>query len=179
VNRNSATFPAAARLNEQVSAIKLVLAESPEHIEAARTLFKEYAASLGFSLCFQSFDKELAELPGSYAPPRGRLILALERAPVAGPKYAGCVALHPLGDGICEMKRLFVRPGFRGRGVGQQLIAAIIAAGRELGYASMRLDTVPGVMDAAIKMYRQTGFREIPPYTHNPVPGAIFLELAL
>lgn len=173
--RNSATSATAARLNDRVTAIKLIVAESSEHIEAARALFKEYGASLGFSLCFQSFDQELAELPGSYAPPRGRLLLAADDGE---PEYAGCVALHPLGEDVCEMKRLYVRPAFRGRGVGQQLVAAIIAAGRELGYKSMRLDTVPGVMDSAIKMYRQTGFREIAPYTNNPVPGAIFMELA-
>lgn len=158
--------------------LNLVLAESPEQIEAARTLFKQYGASLGFSLCFQSFDKELAELPGTYAPPRGRLLLALD-SEQSGEQYAGCVALHPLAEEICEMKRLYVRPEFRGRGVGQRLIAAIIDAGRELGYKSMRLDTVPGMMDSAIKMYRRIGFREILPYTHNPVPGAIFMELAL
>jgi putative acetyltransferase len=164
-----------------MSAVKLnfVIAESPEQIEAARALFREYGASLGFSLCFQSFDQELAGLPGSYAPPRGRLLLALDAEKHAAPEYAGCVALHPLEDDICEMKRLYVRPEFRGRGVGQQLVSAIITAARELGYKSMRLDTVPGVMDSAIKMYRQTGFSEILPYTHNPVPGAIFMELAL
>jgi GNAT superfamily N-acetyltransferase len=134
--------------------LNLIVAETPEQIETARTLFKEYGASLGFSLCFQSFDKELAELPGSYAPPRGRLLLALDPANHSAPEYAGCVALHPLEGSICEMKRLYVRPEFRGRGVGQQLAAAIIAAGRELGYKSMRLDTVPGVMDSAIKKYR-------------------------
>ena len=159
--------------------LNLVRAETPDHIKAARTLFKEYGASLGFSLCFQSFDKELAELPGSYAPPRGRLLLALDSAKDSGPEYAGCVALHPLGDDVCEMKRLYVRPEFRGCGVGQQLVAAIMAAARELSYKKMRLDTVPGVIDSAIKMYRQTGFHEIAPYTHNPVPGAIFMELVL
>ncbi|HEV2113462.1 MAG TPA: GNAT family N-acetyltransferase, partial [Terriglobales bacterium] len=113
-----------------------------------------------------------------YAPPRGRLLLATD-SENGSQQYAGCVALHPLAEEICEMKRLHVRPEFRGRGVGQRLIAAIIDAGRELGYKSMRLDTVPGMMDSAIKMYRRIGFREILPYTHNPVPGAIFMELAL
>src|SRR5579864_5621656 len=102
--RNSATSGAAARLNERMLAMKLIAAETPEQIEATRALFKEYGASLGFSLCFQSFDKELAELPGSYAPPRGRLLLAVDPKKNGASEYAGCVALHPLDDDVCEMK---------------------------------------------------------------------------
>jgi len=162
-----------------MSAVTLVQARSAEEIAAARALFQEYGASLGFSLCFQSFDQELAQLPGSYAPPLGRLLLALDPSENGSAKYAGCVALHPLAETICEMKRLYVRPEFRGRGLGQELIQAIIATAKEIGYHRMRLDTVPGMMDAAIKMYRGIGFREIPPYTHNPVRGAIFMELEL
>src|SRR5205823_8960547 len=151
--------------------LDLIQASSAEEIEAARTLFKEYGASLGFSLCFQNFDQELATLPGTYAPPQGRLLLALDGwSSLNGARqYAGCAALHPLEADICEMKRLFVRPEFRGRGLGKVLIEKIIAAAREIGYRRMRLDTVPGVMDAAIKTYRTIGFREITPYTHNPV----------
>ena len=171
--------PTGTRLTEQMAGTNLIQASSWEQIEAARMLFREYGASLGFSLCFQSFDEELAQLPGTYAPPQGRLLLALDPAENGQQKYGGCVALHPLQEKICEMKRLYVRPEFRGRGLGQTLVEEIIAAARGIGYQRMRLDTVPGVMDAAIKMYRATGFREIQPYTHNPVPGAIFLELEL
>lgn len=143
-------------------------------IPAIRALFLEYAESLGFSLCFQSFDQELAELPGDYAPPSGRLLVA----DVDG-QPAGCVALHRVEDGICEMKRLYVRPASRAHGIGRMLAEAIIAEARAMGYSRMRLDTVVGVMDAAIAMYRALGFREIGPYRENPVPGAIYMELEL
>jgi len=155
-------------------AFELKQASTPAEVETIRTLFREYGESLGFSLCFQSFDEELAGLPGNYALPSGRLLLASESG-----KAAGCVALRKLEGGICEMKRLYVRPGFRGRGLGEKLAAAIIEAARQTGYEKMRLDTVPGVMDSAIRMYRALGFRKIAPYTHNPVAGAIFLELDL
>lgn len=149
-------------------------ASSPAEIDLARTLFQEYAASLGFNLCFQNFERELAELPGGYAPPQGRLLLAR-----SGTDVTGCVALHPLEAGVCEMKRLYVRPEFRGRRIGWALAEEIIGAAREIGYQRMRLDTVPSVMAAAVAMYRELGFREIPPYTLNPVAGAIFMELEL
>ena len=149
-------------------------AQSPEHIEHARKLFQEYAASLGFSLCFQSFDKELAGLPGDYAPPAGRLLLAEHEG-----KVAGCVALHKIGDGVCEMKRLYVRPEFRRHALGRALAERVIAEARALGYARMRLDTIVGKMDAAIALYRALGFREVPPYRENPIAGAIYMELEL
>jgi GNAT superfamily N-acetyltransferase len=155
---------------------EIIEASSPEHIEAVRHLFQEYGESLGFSLCFQSFEQELAELPGKYAPPSGRLLLA-KGADSAG--FAGCVALRKLEEEICEMKRLYVAPAFRGKKIGELLADVIIREGRNIGYKRMRLDTVPGVMDRAIAMYRGRGFREIPAYTTNPVPGAIFLELEL
>jgi putative acetyltransferase len=149
-------------------------AESPEHIAQARELFLEYANSLGFSLCFQSFDQELASLPGDYAPPDGRLLLATSNG-----CPAGCVALHKIAPEICEMKRLYVRPKFRGKRLGHELAEMIIAAARQIGYTSLRLDTVEPVMKTAVEMYRQLGFREIPPYRPNPISGALYMELQL
>jgi GNAT superfamily N-acetyltransferase len=156
--------------------LQLGQAASPAELAHARSLFQEYAASLGFNLCFQNFERELAELPGGYAPPEGRLLLARVTATNL---LAGCAALHRLEAGVCEMKRLYVRPEFRGRRIGWALAEAIISAAREIGYNRMRLDTVPSVMAAAVAMYRDLGFLEIPPYTLNPVPGAIFMELEL
>jgi ribosomal protein S18 acetylase RimI-like enzyme len=141
-------------------------------------LFQEYAASLGFSLCFQSFDQELASLPGDYVPPSGRLLLA-HSIDAREELLAGCVALHKLDDTICEMKRLYVRPAMRGKGVGQALAAAIVEEAQDIGYRRMRLDTIPSVMSAAVAMYRSMGFHEIAPYRANPIEGAIYMELEL
>ena len=149
-------------------------ATTDEHIEAARTLFEEYAASLGFSLCFQNFDQELKNLPGDYAPPDGRLLLAVENDDLAG-----CIALRKLGDQVCEMKRLFVRPAYRATGLGRTLVESLIDEARKLGYTQMRLDTIPGKMDKAIALYQSIGFVEIEPYCQNPVEGAKFMELTL
>jgi len=149
-------------------------AKSPAQIAQARELFVEYAQSLGFSLCFQNFDRELAGLPGDYAPPGGRLLLAEYRG-----QLAGCVALHPLGPGICEMKRLYLRPQFRGKGLGRVLAETVIAEGRAIGCRQMRLDTVEPVMPNAVAMYRRLGFKEIEPYCLNPVDGALYMELEL
>jgi len=151
-----------------------VQAESPAQIAQARELFLEYAKSLGFSLCFQNFDKELARLPGDYAPPSGRLLLAEHDG-----QLAGCVALHQLEVGICEMKRLYLRPEFRGKGLGRALADRIIAEARQIGYARMRLDTVEPVMKDAVGMYRKLRFREIAPYRENPIAGALYMELLL
>jgi len=157
-----------------LKAFSLSQAEAPAQIAQARELFLEYAQSLGFSLCFQNFDKELASLPGDYAPPEGRLLLAeYER------QLAGCVALHKLEDGICEMKRLYLRPQFRGKGLGRVLADCIIAEARQIGYGRMRLDTVEPVMKDAVNMYRRIGFREIAPYRPNPNPGTLYMELLL
>jgi GNAT superfamily N-acetyltransferase len=149
-------------------------AESPGQIAQARELFLEYAQSLGFSLCFQNFDKELANLPGDYAPPDGRLLLAEFEGQVAG-----CVALHKLEDGICEMKRLYLRSPFRGKGLGRAIADRIIAEARTIGYQRMRLDTVEPVMKDAVEIYRRIGFREIAPYCKNPIAGALYMELQL
>jgi len=149
-------------------------AESAADIADVRTLFNEYAESLGFSLCFQSFEIELAQLPWEYAPPSGRLLLAR-----SGGLAAGCVAMHKLEDGICEMKRLYARPQFRGTGLGRRLAEEIIAQARQIGYKHMRLDTVVSVMGRAVELYRALGFREIAPYRENPIPSALYMELEL
>ncbi len=134
----------------------------------------EYANSLGFSLCFQSFDKELAGLPGDYSPPDGRLLLAEYEG-----QLAGCVALHRLEPKVCEMKRLYLRPSFRGKGLGRSLAETVISEARRIGYTRMRLDTVEPVMRDAVAMYRQLGFKEIAPYRSNPIAGAMYMELEL
>lgn len=154
--------------------MRIVQAGSPEQIEQARTLFEEYATSLEISLCFQNFDKEMAGLPGDYAPPSGRLLLAF-----VDDQIAGCVALRDLGNGTCEMKRLYLRPNFRGKGRGRELAQAIIDEARLVGYQRMCLDTLPDRMDRALALYRLLGFKEINPYYDNPVPGATFMELLL
>lgn len=155
--------------------IEIRSAGSEQDIAAARQLFEEYAQSLGFSLCFQGFDKELAGLPGDYTAPYGRLLLGYSEG-----KLAGCVALHAFGrDGACEMKRLYVRPEFRGKHIGKHLLNAILRAAREIGYRRMLLDTVGGKMDRAIAMYRDYGFHEIPAYRENPQPNVLFMELDL
>ncbi len=152
----------------------IVQATSPSQIAQARELFLEYAQSLGFSLCFQSFDQELAGLPGDYAPPGGRLLLAeYENA------LAGCVALHELEPDICEMKRLYLRPAFRGKGLGRALAEAVIAEARRIGYRRMRLDTIEPIMKDAVALYRRLGFKETAPYRANPIEGAMYMELEL
>ena len=143
-------------------------------LEEARALFLEYAESLGFSLCFQGFDEELRGLPGMYAPPRGRLLLAEE----AG-RPAGCVGLHEWNGDVAEMKRLYVPRSFRGRGLGRALTEAALSEARSIGYRAVRLDTIASLMQPAIALYRELGFREIAPYREDPIPGALYLELSL
>jgi len=151
--------------------MELIQAATQEQIEAARELFKEYAAGLAIDMCFQSFDHELQTLPGKYATPDGRLLLAY-----ADDELAGCIALRRLDDRTCEMKRLFLRPGFRGRGYGRRMINDLVEQARMIGYVRMRLDTLPGKMDAAIALYRELGFEDIPAYYDNPLEGAVYLE---
>jgi ribosomal protein S18 acetylase RimI-like enzyme len=153
--------------------VRLSQAETGAQVEEARTLFKEYADSTGVNLCFQNFGQELDSLPGDYAPPSGRLILAY-----AGEEPAGCVALRRMDDAACEMKRLYVRPAFRGTGLGRTLAEKIIGEARESGYERMRLDTLPS-MRQAIALYRSLGFREIDSYRFNPVEGTLYMELQL
>jgi putative acetyltransferase len=154
--------------------MKLIQVKSDQEVQQARLLFEEYATWLGFSLCFQNFDKELAGLPGDYSPPTGRLLLAVENDQVAG-----CVALRKIGEGTGEMKRLYVRPEFRGKGLGRTLTETVIKAARDLGYERLRLDTLPGKMDQAIAMYRSLGFRSIESYYNNPYADAAYMELTL
>jgi GNAT superfamily N-acetyltransferase len=139
-----------------------------------RQLFQEYADALGFDLSFQNFAEELAELPGLYAPPGGCLLLA-----TVADQPAGCVALRPLLGDVCEMKRLYVRPEFRGSGLGHLLASRISDEARALSYHRMRLDTIPARMAGAVALYQGLGFEAIPAYCDNPIPGALFMELRL
>jgi ribosomal protein S18 acetylase RimI-like enzyme len=153
--------------------LEIVSAHTAEFVPAVRVLFREYETSIGVPLCFQSFEEELAGLPGEYAPPDGRLYLALDDV-----RPAGCVALRKFGDGVCEIKRLYVRPLYRGRGLGRRLVLKLIEDAREAGYECMRLDTLP-MMKRAIELYRSLGFRPIVAYREHPVAGALYFELRL
>jgi len=153
--------------------LRILAADRPPHLETIRSLFQEYADSIEIDLCFQNFAAELAGLPGKYAPPAGRLLLAM-----AGEQIAGCVALRPLDEGVCEMKRLYVRPEFRRHGAGRELVQAVIAEAGAAGYRQMRLDSL-ATMKAAIALYESLGFRHTRPYCENPSPHAVFMELDL
>lgn len=155
--------------------MELVAAHTAEYLDAVRALFQEYASDIRADLCFQGFDRELAELPGHYAPPDGRLLLAREGRQG---DFAGCVALRPLDPRTCEMKRMYVRPIYRRHGVGRMLATAVIEAAREIGYERMRLDTLAH-MTVAIALYRSLGFEDVAPYYPNPLPGATYMELDL
>ncbi|MSU58127.1 MAG: GNAT family N-acetyltransferase [Pedosphaera sp.] len=153
--------------------MQIIAAHAAPHLPTVRELFTEYANSIEIDLCFQSFDRELSELPGKYALPDGRLLLAMENE-----IPAGCVALRKIDGGVCEMKRLYVRPAFRGRGLGRELANAVVVAAREIGYERMRLDTLSS-MTAAIALYESLGFQRIPAYYDNPSGCAVFMELKL
>jgi ribosomal protein S18 acetylase RimI-like enzyme len=154
-----------------MSPFRLALVRHAQEIAAAASLFREYADWLGIDLSFQGFEAELASLPGKYAPPTGELVLACSPAGEA----LGCVAVRPLdGLTVCEMKRLYVRPAARGLGIGTALVGAIITSAEELGYAEMKLDTLPSMAEA-FALYERFGFVRIPAYYHNPVPGTVYL----
>jgi GNAT superfamily N-acetyltransferase len=153
--------------------VTVVPAEGAQALGQAKRLFQEYNASIGVDLEFQGFDSELASLPGRYAPPEGRLLLAVR----AG-EPVGCVALRRLEPGIAELKRLYVRPAFREGGVGRRLVERVIAEARIAGYRAIRLDTLPW-MDRARSLYEALGFRPIPAYGYSPIAGSVFLELDL
>jgi ribosomal protein S18 acetylase RimI-like enzyme len=153
--------------------VEIIDVGSQEQLDDIRILFTEYVDSLGFDLHFQEYEREYAHLPGEYAPPVGRLFMALHDGAVAG-----CIALRKIDEHICEMKRLYVRPQYRGKKIGRLLSEKLITEARSMGYRMMRLDTVPK-MTAAIALYRSLGFRKIEPYRFNPIPGAIFMELIL
>jgi len=142
-------------------------------VEAVRGVFREYERTIGVSLCFQGFERELAELPGAYAPPRGAILVALD-----GSEVAGCVAFRPVDEATCEMKRLFVRPAWRGTGLGRRLALEIMDAARRAGYGRMRLDTLP-TMTAAAGMYESLGFVEMEPYYESPIAGTRFMGVEL
>ena len=153
--------------------ISIIPAVTFDDLDIVRELFREYQRSLGVDLCFQGFDNEVAELPGSYAPPRGRLFLAFD-----GDDAGGCIALRPLADDLCEMKRLYLRPSLRGKGAGRALTERVIDEARAIGYRAMRLDTLP-MMSEARALYVSLGFQRIAPYYENPVPGTLYMERAL
>jgi GNAT superfamily N-acetyltransferase len=160
--------------NQDANAIEIRQAETDEDIDAIREIFREYETRLGLDLCFQGFEEELTNLPGKYVPPQGRLFLARYEG-----ELAGCVAMRRLDDGICEMKRLFVRERYRGLRLGVRLIETLIDEARKENYRSMRLDTFPPKMGKAVQLYESYGFREIPPYYNNPNDGVLFMELTL
>jgi len=155
--------------------LSFVQAESAVQFEQVRELWREYAAWVQADLCFQNFEQELSDLPGRYAPPRGRLLLAVTQ----DEELAGCIALRQIGEGVCEMKRLYVRPGFRGQRVGRQLTTLLIEEARRIGYERMRLDTLPAQMSEAVSLYRAAGFKEIEPYYPSPIAGTLYMELKL
>jgi ribosomal protein S18 acetylase RimI-like enzyme len=157
----------------------IVPASTAEHFETARTLFREYQLAIDTDLCFQSFEQEVAGLPGKYAPPRGTLLIAWLKTEDGKSTPAGVIAMRPLVDDVCEMKRLYVRPLARGHNLGRSLIEHLIEAARGAGYRKMRLDTLSDKMARAIALYREFGFHDISPYFDSPLANELFLELDL
>ena len=154
--------------------IEIIQAAAPDQIEEVQRLFREYEKWLELDICFQGFEVELANLPGKYSEPEGRLLTVSVDGIIAG-----CIALRKLEDNICEMKRLYLRGEFRGSGLGNKLIEKVIEEARVIGYQKMRLDTLPGKMAKAVKLYESHGFRQIPAYYHNPYSETLFMELDL
>ncbi len=153
--------------------IEYVRVEAGDNLKKIKKLFREYEEFLGFELCFQDFENELKNLPGKYAPPEGRLIMARVDGDIAG-----CVALKKIAEGICEMKRLYVRPEFRGQKLGRKLAEYIISEAMEIGYDKMRLDTLQR-LKPALELYRSLGFHEISAYVHNPLEDVVYMEKVL
>lgn len=154
--------------------IEIIQAETSKQIEETRKIFREYEKWLDLDLCFQGFEAELANLPGKYSKPEGRLLLA-----ISDKKVAGCIALRKLEDEVCEMKRLFVRDEFRRQKIGNLLIEKVISEAKTIGYKKMRLDTYPPKMGKAVKLYESHGFQIIQPYYHNPHSESLYMELEL
>ncbi|MCG8640742.1 MAG: GNAT family N-acetyltransferase [Desulfobacterales bacterium] len=148
-------------------------ARTKTEIEDVRRLFREYESFLDVDLCFQSFEEELAGLPGKYTPPGGGLLIAVD-----GERTVGCVAVRQLSPEICEMKRLYVKPEARGTGLGRALARQIVETAKGIGYSKMRLDTL-GKLRTARRIYTSMGFKETIPYYENPIPGVVYMELAL
>jgi putative acetyltransferase len=153
--------------------MNIIHVQTPQHVEEIRSLFREYEQFLNVDLCFQGFEAELAGLPGRYGPPAGALLMALD-----GEYAAGCVALREIDEGVCEMKRLYIRPGYRGDGLGRQLAQTIIDQAISLGYTLMRLDTLD-TLKQAMGLYSSFGFTKTAPYYDNPLEGVVYWELPL
>ena len=168
------SFANFATLRETSVMVTIIQAKTGHDIDQARILFREYESWLGLDLCFQGFEEELRDLPGKYVPPEGRLLLAKLDDDVAG-----CIALRRLEEGVCEMKRLFVRDAFRGQSIGEKLITRLISEARQENYRAMRLDTFPPKMGKAVSLYESYGFSPIEPYYDNPHDGVLYMELEL
>jgi putative acetyltransferase len=166
-------IPGGKFLKEPSSMIQIIHSHMPEQVGKVRSLFGQYAISMGLNLGFQNFDDELINLPGDYTPPAGALLMAVERS-----ASIGCVAMRPIDRSICEMKLLFVKPAHRGKGVGRQLMESIVDEAKKAGYLSMRLDAIP-TMHEAIRLCQSIGFHEIEPTCWNPIPGALYFEMDL
>lgn len=153
---------------------EILPAEGADLLNEVRRLFLEYEKWLNVDLCFQGFEKEVNSLPGKYAAPEGRLyIVKMDN------KYIGCIALRKIEDGVCEMKRLYLNENARGKGIGNKLIELVIQDAKEIGYKTMRLDTIKEKMPKAVSLYEAHGFLETKPYYHNPNPHTLFMELEL